>query len=54
MTLVRTGLPQLETAPDAKNCGLICCIFRGPNPKRPHLIFLAVDLDPNRVWFNPS
>jgi amino acid transporter len=48
MTLVRTGLLQMETAPDAKNWRPHLLVFSGAPTKRPHLTDLAVDLTHNR------
>jgi amino acid transporter len=48
MTLVRTGLLQMETAPDAKNWRPHLLVFSGAPTKRPQLTDLAVDLTHNR------
>ncbi|MGF1520614.1 MAG: amino acid permease [Nodosilinea sp.] len=48
MTLVRTGLFQLQTTPDAKNWRPHLLVFSGAPTKRPHLADLAVDLTHNR------
>jgi amino acid transporter len=48
MTLVRTGLLQMETAPDAKNWRPHLLVFSGAPTKRPHLTEMAVDLTHNR------
>ena len=48
MTLVRTGLLQMETTPDAKNWRPHLLVFSGAPTKRPHLTDLAVDLTHNR------
>jgi hypothetical protein len=48
MSLVRTGLFQLETEPDAKNWRPHMLVFSGAPTKRPHLTELATDLTHNR------
>ncbi|MEO1070263.1 MAG: amino acid permease, partial [Cyanobacteria bacterium J06638_6] len=48
MTLVRTGLFQMQTTPDAKNWRPHLLVFSGAPTKRPHLTELAVDLTHNR------
>lgn len=48
MTLVRTALFQMDTAPDAKNWRPHLLVFSGAPTKRPHLTELAVDLTHNR------
>lgn len=48
MTLVRTGLFQLQTTPDSKNWRPHLLVFSGAPNKRPHLSDLAVDLTHNR------
>lgn len=48
MTLVRTGLLQMETTPDAKNWRPHLLVFSGAPTKRPYLTDLAVDLTHNR------
>lgn len=48
MTLVRTGLLQLATAPDAKNWRPHLLVFSGAPTRRPHLTELAADLTHNR------
>ena len=48
MTLVRAGLLQMETTPDAKNWRPHMLVFSGAPTKRPHLTDLAVDLTHNR------
>ncbi len=48
MTLVRTGLLQMETAPDAKNWRPHLLVFSGAPTKRPYLTELAADLTHNR------
>ena len=49
MTLVRTGLSRIETAPDAKNWRPHLLVFSGSPTKRLHLIELAIAFTHNRA-----